>query len=281
VSETTAAAVVLPEWLDEVAVAYGDVPPALEGATDGGVLWAAGAGRFWLEVPGVGRYLVVEGSQLTVDPVAGADPADVARLARMTPLAALLFQRGIVAWHGATAVRGGQAVVVAGDSATGKSTLLGALLARGWGMLGDELAPVTVAAGKAVMVLPTGSDVRVWPDAIERLEGQGVQLPAAGSRLVSGPVPVRSIWRLALHNEGATEIATDEGFDRFDAVGRLVYQGRVARALLDRGAYLKLAAAVASNIPHYRLRRPRGAWTVTELADMIERDFERSAPGAG
>jgi hypothetical protein len=99
--------------------------------------------------------------------------------------------------------------------------------------------------------------------------------------LVSGPVPVRSIWRLALHNDGATEIATDEGFDRFDAVGKLVYQGRVAHALLDRGAYLKLAAAVASMIPHYRLRRPRGEWTVTELADMIERNFVRSAPGGG
>ncbi len=278
-SKSTAAAVVLPDCLGDVAVVFGDVPPSLDGATAGGVLWAAAAGRFWLEVPGVGRYLAAEGSELTIDPAPGSDPAEVARIARMTPLAALLFQRGIVAWHAATAVRDGQAVVLAGDSATGKSTLLAALLARGWAMLGDELAPVTVDGSGAVTVGATGGEVRLWPDAIEQLEWSGANSPAAGSRCESGPVPVRSIWRLALHNEGATEITADEGFDRFDAVGRLVYQGRVAHALLDRGAYLKLAAAVASTIPHYRLRRPRGEWTVTELADMIERDFARSASG--
>ncbi len=280
-SESTAAAVLLPDSLGDVAVVYGDVPPSLEGATSGGVLWAAAAGRFWLEVPGVGRFLAARGSELTVDPAPGSDPADVARVARMTPLAALLFQRGNVAWHAATAVRDGQGVVLAGDSATGKSTLLAALLARGWAMLGDELAPVTVDGGGAVVVRATGGGVRLWPDAVQRLEWSAAQSAAAESRCMSEPVPVRSIWRLALHNTGATEIATDEGFDRFDAVGRLVYQGRVAHALLHRGAYLKLAAAVASSIPQYHLRRPRGRWTVTELADMIERDFARSAPGGG
>lgn len=271
----------LPACLSDVAVVYGDVPASLEGATAGGVLWAAAVGRFWLEVPGVGRYLAAEGSELTVDPVLGSDPADVVRFARMTPLAALLFQRGIVAWHAATAVRDGQAVVLAGDSATGKSTLLAALLIRGWAMLSDDLAPVTVNGGGAVTAHATAGEVRLWPDAIERLEGSGAVSPVERGRCAAGPVPVRSIWRLALHNDGATEIATDEGFDRFDAVGKLVYQGRVAHALLDRGAYLRLAAAVASNIPHYRLRRPRGQWTVPELADMIERDFVRSAPDGG
>ena len=57
-------------------------------------------------------------------------------------------------------------MVLAGDSATGKSTLLAALLARGWAMLGDELAPVTVDGGGAVMVRATGGEVRLWPDAV-------------------------------------------------------------------------------------------------------------------
>jgi hypothetical protein len=275
VSESTAAAVLLPEWLDDVAVAHGRVPASLEGATAGGVLWSAAPARFWLEVPGVGRYLASGGRELTVDPAPGADPGDVARFAGMTPLAALCYQRGIVAWHAATAVRDGQAVILAGDSATGKSTLLAALLARGWAMLGDEVAPVVLRTGGGVIVLPTGSEVRLWPDAIKRLD------PAhTATRTRRRPAPIRSIWRLGLHNYRATEIVTDDGFDRFDAVGKLAYHGRVAHALMDRGVYLKLAATVASNIPHYRVRRPRGKWTVTDLADLIERDFVRSAPAA-
>ena len=50
-----------------------------------------------------------------------------------------------------------------------------------------------------------------------------------------------------------------------------------AHALLDRGSYLKTAAAVASRIPHHLVRRPRGEWTVAELADTVEQEFGRLA----
>lgn len=295
--ELTGAPAVLPEWLSDVAVVNADIPASLPDAAAAGVLWAAAPGRCWVEVPGVARYLAAAGAELTLEPVVGADPADVVRFARMAPLAALCYQRGIVAWHAATAVRDGQAVILAGDSAAGKSTLLASLLARGWGMLGDELAPVTLSADGTVTVLATGDEIRLWPDVITRLgdeEQLGAALPlppddgrgwarslAAGTRALSSPVPVRTIWRLALHNHGETEITTDEGFDRFDAVGRLAYNGRLAHALLDRRAYLQLAATVASNIPHHLVQRPRGEWTVSALADMIERDFVRSAASGG
>jgi hypothetical protein len=283
VAESTAEAVapLLPEWLEDVSVRPGPVPASLEGATAEGVLWSAAPGRFRLQVPGAGGYLAAAGSELIMDTAPGADPAEVVRFARLTPLAALCYQRGIVAWHGAAAVRDGEAVILAGDSAAGKSTLLAALLARGWGMLGDEVAPVTLDAAGRVTVLPTGGEVRLWPDALERLERPAEQSLAGDVPVPSRPIPIRSIWRLALHNYGATEVATEEGFDRFDAVGKLAYHGRIAHALLDRGSYLKTAAVVASGIPHHLVHRPRGQWTVTELADMIERDFEGSRPGAG
>ena len=88
----------------------------------------------------------------------------VARFAGMAPLAALCYQRGMAVWHAATAVRDGGAVVLAGESATGKSTLLAALMKRGWGMLGDELAPLTLGDGGAVVALATGAEVRLWPE---------------------------------------------------------------------------------------------------------------------
>jgi hypothetical protein len=278
VAESLAAAVapLLPEWLGDVSVRPGPVPASLEGATAEGVLWSAAPGRFRLQVPGVGSYLAAAGSELIVDAIPGAAPAEVARFARMTPLVALCYQRGIVAWHAATAVRDGEAVILAGDSAAGKSTLLTALWARGWGMLGDEVAPVTVDDGGRVSVLPTGGEIRLWPDALERLGLSAEPSLTGAGGVPRHPTPIRSIWRLALHNYGATEIATEEGFDRFDAVGKLVYHARIAHALLDRGSYLKTAAAVASRIPHYLVRRPRGEWTVTELAGMIDRDCGKS-----
>lgn len=279
----------LPGWLDDVVVEFGRLPAGLTGARAEGVLWAAAPGRLWLEVPGVARYLASGGRSLIVDPVAGADPEAVARFAGMAPLAALCYQRGMTVWHAATAVRDGRAVVLAGESGSGKSTLLAALMKRGWGMLGDELAPLAVEQDGAVVVLASGDEVRLWPDAIDRLEGQpgrdaapepnsgirgmGPRALAAGERALRGPARVRSIWWLALHNAASVEITTEAGSGRFDALGKLTFNGRVAHVLLDRRAYLKIAAAAASTVPQRRVRRPRGEWTVPELADAIERDF--------
>jgi hypothetical protein len=287
----------LPAWLDDVTVEFGRLGAGVAGATAKGVLWAAAPGRLWLEVPGVARYLASEGRSLIVDPVAGADPAAVARFAGMAPLAALCYQRGMTVWHAATAVRDGGAVVLAGESGTGKSTLLAALMKRGWGMLGDELAALTVGEGDAVVALATGDEVRLWPDAIGRLEGQpgrgaapapdtgingaGPRPLPAGDRARHGPTPIRSIWWLTLHNGAGVEITTEAGFARFDALGKLTFNGRVAHALLDRRAYLRIAAGVTSMVTHRQVRRPRGEWTVPELVDAIERDFARPAEGAG
>jgi hypothetical protein len=279
----------LPAWLDDVVVEFSRLRTGLTGATAAGVLWAAAPGRLWLEVPGVARYLASEGRSLIVDPAAGADPTAVARFAGMAPLAALCYQRGMAVWHAATAVRDGGAVVLAGESGTGKSTLLAGLMKRGWGMLGDELAVLAVGEGDAVLALATGAEVRLWPDAIDGLESQsagagiqgaGPRALAAGDRALHGATPIRSIWQLTLHNHAGVEITTEAGFARFDALGKLTFNGRVAHALLDRRAYLRIAAAAASTIPLRHARRPRGEWTVPELTDAIERDFARPAGGA-
>jgi hypothetical protein len=232
----------------------------------------------------VARYLASDGHTLTIEPLVESDIETVARYARLTPLAALCYQRGLEVWHAATAVREGRALVLAGDSGAGKSTLLAALVARGWQMLGDEVAPVTLGEDGAVSVLPTVNEVRLWPDGIERLaDAPGFAhrfahaAPAAGPRQLSAggliadrPAAVAAIWRLTLHNRPDLMIEAQEGFAGFDAVGSLAFHGRIAHALLDRQVHLRMAAAVASALPHRVLRRPRGDWTLPQILATVE-----------
>lgn len=278
--------IALPEWLNHVRIAAGPVEPALEGATARGVLWQASRGRFLLEVPEVARYRVESGERITVDSVPQAAAGDVARFFRMAPLAALLYQRGLLALHAASAVTpDGASVLIAGDSGAGKSTLLGALLERGWSMLGDELAPVDLDERGEPVVLPTFPEVRLWPDALERsapgtAEGssRGGDAAAASSerrktvsldRFASGARRLRAIYWLSVHNREGVETQEVEGTERFRAFGTLAYNSHVADALLDRTAYFRLAAAVTQSVPLRRLRRPRGGWSVGALAEKI------------
>jgi hypothetical protein len=237
----------------------------LAGAPHSGVLWRAAPGRLLLEVPQVARYLVSDGNLVEIEPC-GAATGEVRRILRMTPTAALYLQRGIPVLHAAVAADpAGDAVMLAGSSSVGKSVLLAALIQRGWGVLTDDLAPLTLDDRCVPVALPT------WPEMI--LFGPSGSRRAVGcdAGFVDEARPVRAIWWLGVHGFDPIKVCDVERNDRFEALGSMAYHRRIASALLDRAGYLTVAAAVAgSGIPIRRLIRPRGRWTADELADIVE-----------
>jgi hypothetical protein len=237
----------------------------LAGAPHSGVLWRAAPGRLLLDIPDVARYLVSDGNLVEINPYDGVEAEDLQRFLRMTPAAALYLQRGIPVLHAAVvADAAGRAVVLAGDSGSGKSVLLTALVQRGWGLLTDDLAPVTLDDDRMPVALPTWPQVILWPDS--------VSLPAGwDARFVAEARPVRAIWWLGIHGFDPIEVRGVEGIARFEALGAMAYNRHIASALLDRASYLRVAGAVAgAGIPIRRLIRPRGRWTADELADIVE-----------
>src|SRR5438105_5376381 len=114
--------------------------------------------------------------------------------------------------------------MLAGDSSSGKSTLLASLLARGWTMLADDLTAVTVDQGAGPAVPPMFGEIALWPDALEALDmvgrlngprsegasevGQrslGRQTIVTEDRLAAEAQPLREIWLLRTHNEREIE----------------------------------------------------------------------------
>lgn len=252
--------------------AHGPVPARLSGPLVEGALWQASPDAFRLSVPGVARYHAGLGPGLTVDAEPGADPQLVARLAAMTPLAAWLYLHEHVALHAAAAAGPAGAVLVTGDSSAGKSTLVAALLQRGWRFVADDLAVVTVVDGAARV---GGSGDRLWlcADAADRLGWRQPDEPtavpwASGAEQVAA-APLRAVvW---LGRRSGTEPAADRlsGVAAFDALVRACYNTQVADVLLDRGVLFRWAAAVGGAVPVWRLRRPRGRWSVAALADWV------------
>jgi hypothetical protein len=258
----------------------------LAAAPHSGVLWRAAPGRLLLEVPDVARYLVSDGNLVEIEPCGAAAAGDVRRFLRMTPTAALYLQRGIPVLHAAVAADpAGWAVVLAGNSSAGKSVLLAALVQRGWGLLTDDLAPLTVDDAGVPVAMPTWPEMILWPDTVggsatSVADGADVtEFGPSGSRRAVGlntrfvdeMRPVKAIWWLGVHGFDPIEVHGVEGIARFEALGAMAYNRRIASSLLDRASYLTVAGAVAgSGIPIRRLIRPRGRWTAGELADIVQ-----------
>lgn len=273
----------LPEFLQDISCNIGTVATELDGATAHGVLWQAANGRFLLNMPGIARYLVENGRTVAIEPSIEADSAAVNRIFRMAPLAALLYQRGILALHAAAVTNGKYTVMLAGDSGSGKSALLTILLQRGWTMLADELAAVALHDQGSSIVYPTFPDIALWPDAIKHLNisENRLQYLDSNRRIMSlpdqfsvKPHPLRRIFRLGVHSKNDIVMTKIEGAARFQVLGTIMYNSHIADALLDRITYLQCATTIAQSVVMSHLYRPRGQWAVTELADLIEKDVK-------
>ncbi|WP_375501780.1 hypothetical protein [uncultured Jatrophihabitans sp.] len=262
-----------PWSLQDMAVTLGEVGAAPTDLAHGGVLWRGQRGRFWFEIPEVARYLVVDGEQLTVEPLAGAEPRDVTRFVSSTPSVAAFLQRGSPVLHAAVALGPTGAVLLTGDSSAGKSVLLASLLARGWQLLSDDLAALSMGADGVVRVLPVSDELRLWPDAEAHVEYRP-------GRFVTEAVTVSRVWMLGASNEPGVTVADITGLDRFTALVKAAYNSRIAAALLDRRANLQIIGPLAhSDIPIRRLTRSRAGWTAEQLADIVAGDTAAAQAG--
>jgi len=263
----------LPDFLSDVSISNAAVPLHIRRSTSRGILWEAAHGCFLLNVPGVARYMIKNKKRITIEPQPSASKAELLHFLRMTPLAALLYQRGILAFHAAVVYRPHGAVLIAGDSGAGKSTLLMALLERGWSYLADDLAAVDLNANGVPTVFPTYPGMILWSDAMQKLglawQNKGRHILDMTAQFVSCPQPLRAIYRLSIHKE-EIELSGITGAKLFSTLTTLLYNSRVADALLDRAAFIRMAAAVAQNVSVRSLRRPQGRWCVDELADIVE-----------
>jgi hypothetical protein len=262
----------------EIKVTHAKLPITLAGATDQGVLWQATSERFMLEVPFVARYLVEEGQSITIDQVPEASPQAVRRHLKMLPLAALLYQRGMLAFHAAVVANDQGAVLLAGDSGSGKSVLLTALVKRGWSMMADDLAIVGLDKLGQPVIYPTAQGIALWPESLKKLGVDPASLPLvdanrrelfSAGQFTKAPQPLRAIYSLSIQSKSEVEFDKIDIKANFRSVGTLLYNSHVADAVCSRADYLRSVAAIAQQVPIRILRRPREIWSLETLIEFI------------
>lgn len=268
----------------DVIIRYGIVPEELSPPRNEGVLYQATENQFLLKLNGIGRYLVQGGREIIVDRAVGSNDDEVRLFLLGSCLGVLLHQRGILALH-ASGVRTDQgAILFAGTSGNGKSTLLASFVRRGYQMIADDIAGIVLDPACRPMVLPGYPQIKIWTDAAERLGVSKESLRRLRPRFekfamssVSGiadvPLPLGTIYTLHIHNEADIRIEALEGSARFAAVRQSTFRESFLDILGTRPAHFRLVAAVANTARLSRVFRPRYSFTVEGIADMIEKDW--------
>ena len=267
----------------DVTVRYGAVRPTLPQAARTHGLWQAAPRDFLLNLPANARFRVTGGREITVEPLDGADESLIASLLTGTVWTALLQQRGLLTLHASVIAAGVGAVALLGPSGSGKSTLAAALAARGHAVLSDDVAAISGHAGGPPLVLPGFPILRLWADALDRLE-----IPAPPLRRVRAdiekyqfpvgrfrtrPQSLRAAYLLTPTNRRDIEFAALRPSEGLMWLRRNTHRWKFVDAFGHRRAHFHAIARIARDVPIVRAARPAEPFRPDALAERIESDW--------
>jgi len=243
-----------------------------------GVLWQANQDDFLLSVPEVARYLVQNGSSITVQLFPDAKLSEVNYHLNMLPLAALVYQRNMLAFHAAAVCNENSAFLLAGNSGSGKSTLIAALIQRGWKMLADDVAVVGLDEELNPIIYPSQTSIALWPKSLDLISPNSEGLPFCDPNrkefciqeaVEDHPRKITGIYRLCVHNKPDVLTETVTGTNCFRTINTILYNSHVADVLCRRDYYFSVMTSLAQDVPYLNLFRPRGVWSVDLLINQV------------
>ena len=267
----------------DVTVRYGAVRPALPRAVRTHGLWQAAPGDFLLNLHDSVRFRVTGGREIVVEPLDGADEGLIASLLTGSVWTALLQQRGLLTLHASVIGSGGGAVALLGPSGSGKSTLAAALAARGHAVLGDDVAAIGGNAGGPSLVLPGFPFLRLWADALDRLERPALPLRRVRADIEkyllpvdcfpTGPRPLRAAYLLTSTNRQGIEFAALQPAEGLMWLRRNTHRWKFVDAFGHQRAHFHAIARIARDVPIVRVARPAEPFRLDALAERIESDL--------
>ncbi len=195
-------------------------------------------------------------------------------------LSMLCHQRGLPALHGSCVAGPNGAVIICGNSGSGKSTVTKELLARGFSFLADDISVLSIEPDNTVSALSAFPYQKLCRDAVERLDLSQEELlyidekkdkflvPYKGAFPLS-PVPVKAIVFLTVTQDTVVSSEMLTGVSKFQTcMNSLFLKPLFSEALYapENGA---IGLTIASRLPVYHIQRPANQDCRNEITQQI------------
>jgi len=240
-----------------------------------------------VEIPGLMRMAMRNGCTLAYDPVAGADPGDLALYLGGTGFGALLHQRGRVVLHASAVLMNGHAVLFCGPSGARKSTLATALVDAGHGHIADDFCTIDFDRDGTPMIAADGRRHTLWQRAIDGLalpdrRGKAVQTGldkyfVDPREAITTTKPIGAIFVL----EAAEQIAIlrVKPLEMLHIVTSNAYRPQLVTLMQQQRLYFDATARIAKRASIRRLQRPLAFDHMPELIVAIRDSINLATNG--
>jgi len=263
----------------DVTIRLGEVPYDLTDPIGKAWYFEATSDSFLFRIKDTARYLIVDGREIIVDRQPGWHE-DVLRTFLMgSGFGALLHQRGLLVMHAASIQTAQGAALFAGPSGHGKSTLLAALVKRGYSMLADDVTAIDVDATPGPLAYPAFPRTRLSGASVDQLGLPTESLPRDWHRdkyqvpvenFCAETLPVHAIYDLDVHQAEDIRVGPVGGAERFAIVINNTYRYGFLEILGLRQIHFQAAARLATAVDVNRVTRPESPFLIDQLVDRLQ-----------
>ena len=236
---------------------------------------------FTFIMPGIASYAAIDGKQINVYPVSGADEDAVRLYCLSNAFAAILQQRAILPLHCGAFVHEGELVLIAGDSGAGKSTLLLELHDKGYPTFSDDVCVPYWNENNQLAFYSSYPVRKLWQSELVRLTEQNAGARPLRKGMNKFAVPMESFFstnalvpKAVFFLSASSEVASCsfgevEGVEKFNRWESVAYRGEFFQAHPVQAEHFRLISELAKTVRAYSAVRSLQHGSVEDLAAGI------------
>jgi hypothetical protein len=269
----------------DVTISYGSVPEQLPDIVHKGVTFQSSPGKFLLSIKNVGRFLVLDGKTIVVEPAIQTNDKDLGVFIAGSVIGSLLLQRDIYAFHGSALLHGNHAILISGKSGAGKSTLSSLLVQRGMALITDDLCALDCSNTDTPVVLPGTQQFKLWKDSIvqlgmntekfEKIREQMDKYYVPAILICNEPKPVKYVFSLQPAQLASLNIEEVKGFTKLALLKSNTYRYQYLRGMNKMPVHFNAMGCLGQHARIFKVARPQHGFHIMELADLIIQHLDK------
>lgn len=246
--------------------------------------WHASDGYFSLHLEHTGKFLVLDGNKIVVEPYKDADVSRIRVFLLGTCFGVLIHQKRLLPIHGCAIATSSGCKVFAGPVGIGKSTLAAAFLKCGYKVLADDVSVISITESEKPIVYPSYPQIKICPDSALKLEFPIENLPPVDAAETKFRYPVThnhhkepmmlsAIYILTTYENNEFSINQLDGSHKFQQLMANTYRSTLINSINVGTSHFELCAALVNLVPMYRLYRSSRSFEIISLVEFLEKHF--------